>query len=63
LVWYVVRRVVGAIPLGDVGDVGASCVGDDHAADGDACLSECFQTCVIEELLESASWRVLDVVL
>ena len=63
MVWYSIRRVVEAIPSGDVGNVGASFVGGNHTADGDACLGECFHACVIEELLKSPSWRILDVVL
>jgi hypothetical protein len=63
LVWYSVRWVAGAITPGDVGNVGALFVGNGHVADGDACLGKCFHTFVIEELLESVSWRVLDMVL
>jgi hypothetical protein len=54
LVWYSIHCVVKVIPLGNVGDVGTSFVGNNHATGGEACLGECFHACDIRELLESS---------
>jgi hypothetical protein len=55
--------VVEAILSSNVGDVGASFVRNNHAADWDTSLHKSFHACVIKELLKSPSWRILDVVL
>jgi hypothetical protein len=62
-VWFdSICCVVEAISSSDLGNVGTSFLGNNHAADWDTGLGEGFHACVIEELLESLPWRVLDVV-